>query len=828
MKNLALALRLLWRDWASGEVRVLAFAIIIAVASISAIGFFTDRIALALELQANELLGGDLVVADSSPLPEAFFDQADELNLRSTSSIRFPSMVASGENFQLAAIKAVNDPYPLRGSIRVADELFASDYSAKRVPSKGEVWFESRLISALGVQVGDSVTLGSADFVIGAVIASDPARAGGNVFSLAPAVIMNSADLAKTELITPASRVRYSALFAGPSEQIAKLRNYLEEHISHGQRIQGIDDARPEVRSAVDRAGRFLGLAAMISVVLACVAIAMSTRRFVSRHLDNCAIMRCVGASQSTILRLYSYQMLWLGGLASVVGLILGFIGQHFLVEMLGQLTQVNLPPPGIAPALLSMLVGTVTLISFTYPTLLHLKDVPTLRVWRRDLGNLSGRSVGTYLLGCIVLFGLVIWQAKDITLGVLMVGGLLLTFVLLGGAAYVVVKILKRLTAKLDIRWRFTVNNISRRMYSSIIQIVAFGLGLMVLLILTVIRADLLEEWGGRLPDDTPNRFLINIQPDQVDGIQDFLSREMGSTPLVYPMLRARLVAVNDKEIDEDSYEDERAKRLVNREFNLSWGNELPPENTISQGQWWDDRTLAAFSVEEGLAKTLELNLGDQLTFEVAGAVFSAKVTNLRHVDWENFRVNFFVMAPDGYLNDYPSTYITSFYLPADQHQVLNRMLQQFPNVTVIDVAAVLDQVHRIIQRVTQAIEYVSVFTILAGLIVLYAAIHSTLDERVREAAILRTLGATKKQILQGLIVEFSLLGAVAGLIAAIAANGVTAILAHKVFSLGYSFAPMLWLIGLLAGGLIIGVAGILGTRSVLKQPPLVTLRAY
>ena len=826
MKDLGLSVRLLARDWRSGEIRILAFAVIIAVASICAVGFFSDRIAKALELQANELLGADLVITASSPIFDSYSGLANQYNLKGVTSTQFPSMVMAGDKHQIVSVKSVMAGYPLRGHLRVSKQLFAPDFVAEGIPDVGEIWAESRLLSALGLDVGDQLSLGSSKFIITAVVTSDPARAGGNLFSMAPGLLLNEADLAKTKLITAASRVRYSALFSGMSEDVARFRASIEADLPFAQRIQGIDDARPEVKSAVDKAGRFLGLAALVSVILACVAIAMAARRFVAKHLDNCAIMRCFGATQSIILRIYTLQIVWLGLIASTVGIVLGYLAQFILVDTLGELTQVNLPSPTLMPALAGLLVGTVTLLGFTYPTLTHLRDVPTLRVLRRDLGSLPRRSYGSYLLGVVILVVLAIWQARDLALGLYVVLGLLVTFALLAGVAFVMLRFLAKATTKVSVKWRFAIQNIFRRLQMSVIQIVAFGLGLMVLLILSVVRGDLLTEWGERLPDNTPNRFLINIQAEQVDAISDFLKNELGHAPLIYPMLRARLHAVNDKPVSEDDYTDDRAKRLVQREFNLSWSDQLPPENTVVKGQWWSEGSAPAFSVEEGLAKTLGLNIGDRLTFSVAGEDFTTTVTNLRHVEWDNFRVNFFVVAPNGYLNNYPATFITSFYLPSDQYQLLNGMLRQFPNVTVIDVAAVLDQVRRIIDQVTKTIEYVFVFTMLAGLMVLYAAIQSTLDERMREAAILRTLGATRKKVLQAVIIEFSFLGMLAGGIAAIAANGVCALLAYKVFNLDYGFSPLLWLVGAVLGAVVVGVAGVVGTRNAIRLPPLTVLR--
>ena len=828
MNHLGLSFRLLLRDWKSGEVRVLAMAIVIAVASISAVGFFTDRIGKALELQANELLGGDLTITATAPLPDEYTTLAQQFQLSVVATAQFPSMALSGDRHQIASVKSAEEGYPLRGNLRISDALFAPDFVAQGIPASGEVWAESRLLSALGVSVGEMLTLGASELKVTAVITSEPSRAGGNVFSIAPALLMNASDLERTQLITPASRVRYVTLFSGDADDIDRFRQQVEKKLKPGQRIQGIDDARPEIKSTVDKAERFLGLAALVSVILACVAVAMAARRFVSRHLDNCAIMRCYGANQSLVIRLYTMQMIWLGLCASGIGLLIGFAMQFVLVGSLGELAKVSLPAPSLMPAVVSLLVGVVTLLGFSYPTLLHLRNVPTLRVLRRDLGALPASSWSTYLLGGFVLCLLAMWQAKDALLGMSMLLGTALTLLLLAVAAILLVKLAGRLVPNVSLQWRFAVSNVQRRAYSNVVQVVAFGLGLMVLLILVVVRSDLLAEWDDRIPENTPNRFLINIQPDQVDHIKNFLQAELGREPDIYPMLRARLTAINETEVTENDYENDRAKRLVLREFNLSWAADLPPENTVVKGDWWEKSGEQAFSVEEGLAKTLGIKIGDSLTFDVASEHFTATVTNFRHVEWDNFRVNFFVIASDGNIDQYPSTYITSFYLPSAQYEVLNELLKEFPNVTVIDVAAVLEQVRRIIDRVTQTIEYVFIFTLLAGLMVLYAAIHATLDERMREAAILRTLGATRIQVLMGLIVEFVFLGLLAGLVAALAANGVGSVLADKVFNLDYGFSPTLWLFGLLVGGVVIGLAGVFGTRQVLRQPPLQILREY
>ncbi len=828
MREVVLALRMLRRDWRAGEVRILALAIVVAVASISAVGFFTDRIGQILALQANELLGGDLVIASSQPLPETVLQNNRAAGLKQTNTVEFPSMVLAGERHELAAIKAVGEGYPLRGSVRIASQLFAPDEVTQGIPERGTVWLESRLLSALAVNVGDTITLGELSFTVSALITTEPARAAGNLFSIAPRLLLNIADLAETKLITPASRVRYNTLFAGDAERISAFRGAIDKVLEPGQRLQGIEDARPEVRAALDRASRFLGLSALVSVMLASVAVAMATRRFVSRHLDNCAIMRCLGAHQKTVLRIYGWQMLWLGLVASIGGVCVGYVAQFALVEILGSLAKVSLPPPSWLPVAIGVLTGMVTLLGFAVPPLLHLKDVPTLRVLRRELGTMPPRSVGTYGLGLAVLAALIIWQAQDLKLGAWVLFGTLATVAVLGGLAAILVVVVKRSVRRVGVAWQFGINNLTRRAQGSVVQIVGFGLGLMALLLLSIVRADLLAEWMDRLPDDTPNRFLINIQPDQVATVNRFLTNDLAEPPALFPMVRGRLVAINGQAVGENTYADERAQRLVAREFNLSWGQDLQPDNEIIAGSWWGANAAPqqALSVEEGLAKELGLDMGDSLTFRVAGSEFSAEVTNLRKVDWDTFRVNFFVIAQPGVLDNFPATYITSFYLPTEQYKLLNALLKQFPNVTVIDVAAIMDHVRGIIERVTQAVEYVFLFTLVAGLMVLYAAIQATLDERVRETAILRTLGASRRQIQRGLIAEFVALGLLAGLVAAIAASIVGYVLAERIFHLDYTVNPWLWLLGLIAGGVGVGVAGVLGTRPILFKPPLQTLR--
>ena len=819
--------RMLRRDWRAGELHVLSLALIIAVGSVTSVGFFTDRVRLALETQANTLLGADLVVISDKEISTDLRDTAISTGMQSARSIEFPSMVMTGERHQLVSVKAVEAAYPLRGELRVSTQRFAPDRMVASIPQPGSVWVDPQLLNQLEARVGEAVTLGEATLTISAILTHEPARASGQLFTIAPRLMLNIADIPSTELITPASRARYRLSFAGDVDAVTQLRAAIEPNLQSGERLEGIEEARPEVRSALDRARRFLGLAAMVTVLLAGVAVATSSQRFIRRHLDSCAVMRCVGGSQQQIFSIFALQLLWLGLIAGAAGCLLGFGAQLVLVQIVGSLADFALPPPSMLPVLYGMLTGLVTLFGFSLPPLLHLKHVPALRVLRRELGALPVGTLSTYGVGVVALSMLIILQAGEIKLGLYLLGGLTGALLALAGVAFLLLKLLASLRAHLFTEWRFAVTNLMRRPWSSVAQMVAFGLGMMVLLLFSVVRDDLLQEWGNSLPADAPNRFLINIQPDQVAPLNDFFSAQGIKTPEIFPMIRARLTALNGDTVRPEAYENPRAQRLVARQFNLSWAAQMQLDNQLVSGQWWPTEGAAAqFSVEEGLAKTLGIELGDSLTFLIDGRTVTAPVTSLRLVEWDSFRANFFIIAPPGVLESFPSNYMTGFYLPAEQYQMLDEMVRLFPNITAIDIAAVMSQVRRIIERVSLAVEYVFLFTLISGLLVMYAAIYATLDERTRESVILRTLGAGRRRLLNGVIAEFVTLGALAGMVAAIAASLLGYLLAEHLFQLEYQFNGWLWLWGVVGGGIGVGVAGVLGTRKVLTAPPLQVLR--
>ena len=823
-----MALRALRRDWRSGELQVLAAALLIAVASVAAVGFFTDRIQQAMERKASELLGADLVVSAPDPLQPLLIEEAQRQGLQTAATLNFRSVVVAGEITQLAEVKAVGPGYPLRGALQVSDRPFAPPRTVTTIPNPGEIWLDERLLQILKLEVGDEVDFGSRRFRIAQVLAYEPDRAG-DLFSLAPRLLLNLADMPSTGLVQRGSRVEHRLLLAGAPAPLAAFKSWARPRLKTGEKLQGVRDARAELRAALERAQRFLNLAALVSVILAGVGVAIAARRFAARHWDSVAILRCVGATQQLIIRLFALELLALAALAGAAGLLAGYLGQYGLSGLIGQLVSyAELPPPSWRPALPALATGFVTLLGFGLPPLLRLREVPPLRVLRRDLGPVDPRLLALYGPAVLATMGLLVWQAGEARLALYVCAGVAGTVVALTLGAWGLVKALNLLRGQVGVAWRFGLANIARRGSGSAAQVVAIGLGLMALLMLTLVRTDLLSSWRASLPADAPNHFLINIQPHEVAGIKTFLAaRGLGQVEL-FPMVRGRLTAINDRAVGPNDYENPRAKRLVEREFNLSWTDRLQDDNRIVAGRWWnaEQHGQGVASVEKELAKDLGIAMNDTLRFQIAGQTLTAKVASLRNVEWDSFRANFFVLFPPGVLDDYPAAWITSFHLSPSQKPLLADLVRQYPSVTVLDVEALINKVREIVDRVIVALEYVFLFTLAAGLVVLYAAIQATQDERRFESAVLRTLGASRAVVRRSLLAEFATLGLLAGVLAAGAATLIGYVLATHVFDFPYHPDPWLWVLGGGAGVIGVGLAGLIGARSALNQPPWRALR--
>ncbi|MFZ2301971.1 MAG: FtsX-like permease family protein [Gallionella sp.] len=869
MNLLRLSLNLLRRDWRAGEWRVLLLALVLAVGSLATVGLFADRVRLALQQEATSLIGADLRVVSARPLPPAYRGMAEARGLRTVESRAFLSMVAHGEQTLLSEIQAVGAGYPLRGRIEIDEGSRANarsgftpspsmgegggeGESSKVTPSpqpspargegvnggiplRGTVWVDGRLLRRLDVRIGDEIGIGTQSFTVAARIVRDIDRAVG-FYSIAPRVLMNGDDLAATGLLQEGSRIVYRLMVAGEVRRIEALRDELKPKLANGEKLEDVRDARPEIRTALERAEHFLGLAALTAAILAGAAMALAARRFVLRHLDTCAMLRCLGAQQGQVLRLFLYQFLLLGAVAMLFGCLLGYVTQAVLVGFIESMRETELPQPSVLPAIKSAASGFALLFGFAFLPLLQLRRVSPLRVLRRELGAPQANAVLAYGLAVLVLAGLFLWHSGSIKLGFTMLGGLFAGLLCFGLLAWLLLRGLARYSFSFPAQLRHAFNNLARHGRDSALQVVALGLGGMALLLLTLVRGDLLQSWQGKLPPDTPNRFVVNIQPDQQQAVLDFFARQSVPQPQLLPMVRGRLVSINTAPIDGDSYADPHARELVEREFNLSYAEKMPEWNELVSGSWWapnppipplsGGRQSGELSVEEGIAERLGIRLGDELTYDVAGSRFTARVSNLRKVQWDSMKVNFFVIATPELLRDYPVSYLTSFHLPPDKVRTGDQLVREFPNLLMIDTGAMIDQVRGIMEQIAQTVGVLFLFTLLSGLAVLYAALLATQDERINEAAILRTLGADSRYLRRSHLSEFAALGLLSGLLASAGAVLFGWVLARFVLEIPYHASVIIWPIGGLGGVLVVVLAGWLGTRRLTTLPPLAILR--
>jgi putative ABC transport system permease protein len=829
MKSWRLAARMLARDWRAGELRVLALGIVLAVAGVASVAFFADRVRQALTREANQVLGADVLLTADHPWSPEVREEIARRGLRSAEALSFVSMARAGEEALLASVKAVTPGYPLRGKLRIASGLDAADAETDTVPRPGEVWLDERLMAALKVRAGGTMELGSARFRVGALVTLEPDR-GVSFMNFAPRLMMNIGDLPATGLVQAGSRINYQLLAAGGREQVDPFLQWVAPRIGRGERLDSLENARPEVRAGLDRAQQFLGLTAMLAVILSAVAIALGTRRYTRRHLDGYAVMRCLGAGQRALFALFAWEFALLALAASGAGCLLGFAVQAVIGWSLASLIPGALPQPGPWPALQGLATGFALLLGFALPPLLQLKEVPALRVIRRDVGPPRQSAVAVYVLGLVAVFALLFWQAGDPRLASYVFGGFAAAFASFAVIAWAALRLAGRLGTAggpLHVSWRYGLASLARRPAANSVQIVALATGLTAILILTFIRSDLLDSWKKRLPPDAPDRFIVNIQPEQLRPLADFFERNGVRAPQTYPMVRARLVAINGRQVGAGDYSDERARRQIEREFNLTYLSQMPGDNKLSEGAWFtpEDLSAGAISVEYWIAERLGIRRGDRLEFLAAGKTFSAPVTSVRRLDWDSMRPNFFFIATPALLADFPASYVTSFHAPADARLTL-RLSQAFPNFTVIDVGAILRQVQAVMDQLIGAVQLVFLFALAAGVLVLYAALLATQDERTHEAAVMRALGASRAQVLATQRAEFAVLGTIAGLLASLGATAIGWTLAARVFELDYAWNGRIWL-----AGPVLGLACVLfnvwaGARAALSRPPMAALR--
>ena len=822
----SLAARQLLRDARAGELRVLFFALLVAVAASSAIGYFSARLNDAMLLRASEFLAADLRLSGSSQASQEQIDAGLKLGLDHAQAVEFSSVVAAADGIQLASVKAANSLYPLRGELRSAAEPYAAEEVGSG-PRPGEVWAEARLMVALNLKIGDELEIGAKTLRLSRVLTYDPDTAG-DFYSLTPRVLMHLDDLAATEVVQPGSRVRFRELWRGDTETLAAYRQAVEAGLEPNQRLDDARDGNRQVGGALGRAERYLNLASLAAVLLAGVAVALSAARFAARRFDASALLRCLGLSRHEALALFGLQLALLGLIASMLGALLGWAGQHVLFYLLRGLIPDDLPPADLWPALAGMATGLVALAGFALPPLAALGRVPPLRVLRRDMLPVPASSWLVYGAALVAL-GLIMWRLSlDLKLTLALLGGGLLAALLLGGLLLLGLQSLRRMLQRAALPWRLGLGQLLRHPLAAAGQSLAFGLILLAMALIALLRGELLDTWQDQLPEDAPNHFALNVLPAERDAFAARLAELSPHPAPLYPVVPGRLIMINDEPVRQLVTKESRGERAIQRDLSLTWAEQLPSDNLITAGSWWGAEhasDLPGVSVEAELAESLQLKLGDRLRFNVGGIEREAQVTSLRQVDWDSFQPNFYMIFEPQTLQDLPATYLTSFYLPPGQDAELIKLSRAFPSVTLLQVDALLAQLRSILAQVTLAIEYVLLFVLAAGITVLLAGLQATLDERIRQGALLRALGAERKLLVSARRAEFGLLGAAAGLLAALGCELVSFLLYRYAFDMSWQPHPWLLLLPVI-GALLIGLAGVLGTRRALNASPLSVLR--
>jgi putative ABC transport system permease protein len=821
-----LSLKLLLRDWRAGELTVLAVALLIAVSAMTGVAFLTDRAAQAVELRAAESLAADLRLGSTRPIRDDYAQLAHASGLETTHITSMPSVVFAGQSNTLAAIRAVSGGYPLRGELKTSSKLLGEVFVTEEIPAPGEAWASPRLLARLGVDTGTVIEVGTKRLSLRQVLDFRPDQ-GWRFVDLAPTLLINAIDLDSTGLIQPGSRVAYHMLFAGKRNAVEAFKPELEAVLMDGEALRDIKDTSPQIRGAMDRAGRFMNLASLVSVLLAAVAVAMAARRYSHRHRDRIALMKCMGGSQSVIMQSSLIQLLILALAGGVAGSILGFLAQNGLAWMMRDMIGQTLPAPGIRPVILGMFTALSILAGFALPDLMQMGKTPPLRVLRHDIEPPPLRYGISWLAGVFSVLALLLWIVRDARLVLTLFAGAAATFVALAATGWVLMKSLQGFRGVAGVAWRYGLASLARRGRESVIQVVAFGLGLMVLLLLTTVRNDLMDTWRQSLPENAPNQFLINIQPHEVQPMTVFLKEHGMDVPRFVPLVRGRMTTINGHDVTQMTFEDPQGREWARRDANLSWSDVLQADNRVVEGRFWASGSgVSEVSVELDFARELGLSLGDEVAFNIAGETASATVTSLRTVEWDSFSPNFFMVFSPAVLQSYPVTFITSLYADdSDQGDILD-LMRTFPSVAAIDLDALLGQVRDVMDKAALAVQAVFVFTLLAGLTVLWAAVQSSRDERRYESAMLRTLGASKRHVLTGVATEFIAIGLLAGILAASGASLAGYLLAESLFELEYQFSFTLWLAGPLAGMVFVGLSGLAASWRVISYAPVSVLR--
>ena len=885
---IGLASRLLWRDWRSGELRLLFLALVMAVTSVSGIALFTDRLEKALLLESANMLAADRVLGSGKVLPDDILVEAQTRGLRTASTLSFTSMAFSDSGNMLVSAKAVSDTYPLRGDVIIADAPFIRGAPIQSGPQPGEVWLESRALPALGLEVGDSVYVGEAELTVSKIIIAEPDKSGGGMVDNAgPRLMLHLDDVAKTNVVQLGSRVSYRFLFAA-DELLAldEFETWVDAEYEGEYRLRDVRDESEEVSEALSRAESFLLLGSLFAVLLAGVAIALTAKRYSERHYDYVAILKTFGCTSPQIGFIYLWIQALLAIVAVVVGSVLGWGVHHIILRALQTVITVELPAAGFEPFVVGAMTAVICLLSFALPPLLALRETPPLRVLRKDISQQKVGANVPYVFGIGGTIGLVYWYSQDAVLTSVLVVAVASIAILLSGLSFLLLSSSSAVGMRAGSAWKLAMSAARRRRKQNVLQVMVFSVTIMSLLILGLLRTDLIADWQAQLPENTPNHFMMNISQPQIAGIEEFFEENGVQGNAFYPLISARVTKVNgatpdpqedlnsdaergtlaggggddaegesakgaarvglsvgygqgetnaagassgkeasESEAGDEAEEGEVRGRLSRRQ--VTWAAELPADNRVTGGEWWEATVEPGFvSIEQDYADWLDIELGDVIEFEINAQTVSAEVSSFRSVRWDNMQPNFFIIFSPGTIDHLGATFLSTALMEREQKILLNELVQRFPTIVVIEIDALIEQIQNIIAQVTSAIELISVLVLVCGALVLLACVNATLDERFYENAILRTLGAGKRLIMTSLLIEFASIGLMAGLVATLGAEASLYYLQEQVFEQEFALHYWVWLAGPLAGMIIIGGLGVNSTRGVVNISPLNVLR--
>ena len=825
MSRFNLALRLLWRDSRNGELTMLILALVIAVTSSTAIALFSDRLQRTMINQTAEFLAADLVIESPAPVPAEWLTKAMQLDLAQARTADFSSVLIEHDELLLAGIKAVSTAYPLRGFLKTTTGDYLTETITRNGPEKGTAWVEKRILPALKLNLGDPLTVGEKQLTISNIISYEPDKKG-DFYSFSPRVMINDGDLQATGIVQPGSHVHYFFQFTGEPKALAEFKQWLKPQLNPSQRILDIHEDRPELGSALERAERYLGLSSIVVILISGVAIAMATRRYTERHFNATALLRCLGCKQNEILWLYSSQFVVLGLVSSAIGCLLGWFAQEALFHLLSGLLPQQIASPGLLAVFFGFIIGMTVLLGFALPPLLRLKQVSPLRVLRRELEPLPSSAWLIYGLS-IGIIGILIWKyTEDLKMTAAILGVGLITLLVLGLLIYGLLNLTRKLLPSMSLTWRFGLQGLFRNSQASVSQILAFSITLVAMVLSFTVRTDLIDNWQKQLPNNAPNHFALNIFPAQRAAFQQELQQQHINGSQFFPVVRGRLVEINHIPVQKIVSKDTQGENATHRELSLTWTEELPEENKIVAGSWWNNQQIGLVSVEQKLADSLKIKLGDLLKFTIGSQQINATVTSIRSLRWDTMKPNFYMIFSPGTLDAYPGTFITSFYLSESQKNTLNTLVKKYPGTTILEVDLILQQFKTILTQLTQAINYLLYFALMAGFTVLFAAVYATLDSRIYEGALMRTLGANRSLLRKTHIIEFSMLGLISGILAVVISEAIIYALYTQVLDIDYRPSLYLWGVIPFTGALFVGVAGCWGVRNVLNKSPLRILR--